>query len=128
RMGINTGYCNVGNFGSRDRLSYTIIGAEVNLAARLQEHCAPGEIALAQETYVHVKDLAPAREADPIHAKGISNPVTYFVISDELATPQKVDVALAGMELKLDVDQLSEEDADRARRSLRSALTQLDRR
>ncbi len=36
RMGINTGFCNVGNFGSNDRMDYTIIGAEANLAARLQ--------------------------------------------------------------------------------------------
>src|ERR1700753_1027583 len=36
RIGINSGYCNVGNFGSVDRMDYTIIGAEANLAARLQ--------------------------------------------------------------------------------------------
>ena len=36
RMGITTGFCTVGNFGSRDRMDYTIIGNEVNLAARLQ--------------------------------------------------------------------------------------------
>ena len=38
RMGINTGYCNVGNFGSDDRMDYTIVGAEANLAARLQTY------------------------------------------------------------------------------------------
>ena len=41
RMGINTGYCNVGNFGSADRMDYTIIGAEANLAARLQTSPSP---------------------------------------------------------------------------------------
>ena len=41
RMGINTGYCNVGNFGSADRMDYTIIGAEANLAARLQSIAEP---------------------------------------------------------------------------------------
>jgi hypothetical protein len=35
-MDINTGYCDVGNFGSEDRMEYTIIGAEANLAARFQ--------------------------------------------------------------------------------------------
>ena len=34
--GVNTGYCNVGNFGSDQRLTYTIIGGEVNVAARLE--------------------------------------------------------------------------------------------
>jgi len=42
RVGINTGYCNVGNFGSDDRMDYTIIGAEVNLAARIEAAADPG--------------------------------------------------------------------------------------
>lgn len=51
RMGINTGYCNVGNFGSDDRMDYTIIGAEANLAARLESIAEPGGVVLSYETY-----------------------------------------------------------------------------
>ena len=30
RVGINTGYCTVGDFGSEDRIDYTVVGGEVN--------------------------------------------------------------------------------------------------
>ena len=51
RMGIATGYCTVGNFGSDQRLDYTVLGSPVNLAARLQGLAEPETVLVDQNTY-----------------------------------------------------------------------------
>src|SRR5436190_20991063 len=75
RMGVNTGFCNVGNFGSSDRMDYTIIGAEANLAARLQAIAEPGQIVMSYETYALVREMVTARELSPLQMKGIGHPI-----------------------------------------------------
>ena len=80
RIGINTGYCNVGNFGSDDRMDYTIIGAEANLAARLQTIADPGGIVLSYETYALVRDLVRAQPLPAIQMKGISREVVPYAV------------------------------------------------
>jgi class 3 adenylate cyclase len=67
RMGINTGYCNVGNFGSDDRMDYTIIGAEANLAARLQSIAEPGGICLSYETRARTRPCPGASVGTDCH-------------------------------------------------------------
>jgi class 3 adenylate cyclase len=84
RMGINTGYCTVGNFGSLDRMDYTIIGREVNLAARLEAHADTGGILMAAETYSLVKDWLLAEEQDAISMKGFAQPVRTFRVRGTL--------------------------------------------
>ena len=70
-MGVNTGFCNVGNFGSQDRMQYTIIGAEANLAARLQSIAESGQIVISYETYSVVRDMVSVRPLAPIRVKGL---------------------------------------------------------
>ena len=81
RIGINTGYCNVGNFGSHSRMAYTILGGEVNLAARIESKCDPGGVLISHETYSQVKDFVEVVERDLLELKGIAMPVkTYAVV------------------------------------------------
>jgi len=80
RVGINTGYCNVGNFGSETRMDYTIIGGEVNLAARLEGICAPDGITMSNETYMQVRDHVPADPMEPIQVKGIARDVQPYAV------------------------------------------------
>jgi class 3 adenylate cyclase len=81
RIGINTGYCNVGNFGSEQRLSYTIIGGEVNLAQRLESNADVGGILMSYETFVHVEDLVVAEKRGAIIMKGIARDVQTYSIT-----------------------------------------------
>ena len=93
RMGITTGFCTVGNFGSRDRMDYTIIGNEVNLAARLQSATEPGSILLSHETNALVQDLVMTEEQPPITVKGFPKPISgYKIIGtfDDLVKEGKV--------------------------------------
>ncbi|RWB22735.1 MAG: adenylate/guanylate cyclase domain-containing protein, partial [Mesorhizobium sp.] len=112
RMGINTGYCNVGNFGSDDRMDYTIIGAEANLAARLQSIAKPGGICLSYEAYALVRDLVRARPLAPIAMKGISREVVPYEVEGllgELAQrPQVISEHATGLDLFLDVEAIDE--------------------
>ncbi len=131
RIGINTGYCNVGNFGSDDRMDYTIIGAEANLAARLQSVAAPGGITLSYETYALVSDIVRASPQDPIRMKGISRDVVPYAIEGDLAAEAAETVFsehARGIDFYIDVDALEAEGAARLRKRLLETLAAVDRR
>jgi len=110
RMGINTGYCDVGNFGSDLRMDYTIIGREVNLAARLEQAAMPGGIIISKETYGLVRDEIVALQQQPLTAKGFPEPIEAFAVQEE-AEVQSVARKVfqwerLGMRVLIDLDRL----------------------
>ncbi|MFC3229070.1 adenylate/guanylate cyclase domain-containing protein [Marinibaculum pumilum] len=129
RMGINTGYCTVGNFGSEDRMDYTIIGGGVNLAARLETAAPPGEILVSYETHALVKDEIACEEHGKITVKGIAEPVTtYRVLDAEEAAAQaqrRIRAEAAHLKLEADPDLMSPTERAEAQAMLRQALERL---
>ncbi|WP_135078997.1 adenylate/guanylate cyclase domain-containing protein [Terasakiella sp. SH-1] len=116
RVGINTGYCNVGNFGSDHRMDYTIIGGEVNLAARLEQSSDTDGILLSAETYALVKDIVDGEEREPIQVKGIARDVrTYAVkgIYDDIEGQRKfIHKERPGLTCLLDIEKIPNDQKD----------------
>ena len=128
RIGINTGFCTVGNFGSADRIDYTIIGNEVNLAARLQQHADLGGILLAHETFALVKDDVATEETGTITVKGFAKPVrTHRVVGilDTSGEGRVIRKEQDGLLLILDQRKLVGDRREEARRMLIEAADRL---
>ena len=81
RMGVATGFCTVGNFGSSHKLDYTIIGSPVNLAARLQSHAKPGTVLVSEEIWQLVGKQFDCTAQPPIQVKGFHTPVRAWTIN-----------------------------------------------
>jgi class 3 adenylate cyclase len=112
RMGISTGYCTVGNFGSEDRMDYTIIGSAANLASRLEHEARPGTILISYETHAHVKDKVHCEERGHVEIKGIPYPVAIYRVVDLYSSFDEsrriVREDHPGIKVELDLDALSE--------------------
>lgn len=80
RIGINTGEVVVGNMGSARRLSYTVLGSDVNLAQRLEANAPVDGIMISQRTYDLVKDQVLARPLGQIQVKGFDQPITVYEV------------------------------------------------
>lgn len=101
RCGINTGDCDVGNFGSDRRMDYTIIGPEVNLAARLEQAAPPGGILLSTSTWRLVRHAIAADPHPPIAAKGFARPVPVYAVAGELVADEFAATQPGGLDMEV---------------------------
>ncbi|MEE2950305.1 MAG: adenylate/guanylate cyclase domain-containing protein [Pseudomonadota bacterium] len=130
RIGINTGICNVGNFGSKSRMDYTIIGKEANLAARLEQIAEPGGIVLSYETYALVREDVLAEPMEPVRFKGIGRdvvPYRVIMIGQATETGPSLSRRMPGMTVEIDPDRLGESGRAEAVRTLQDALAIVSR-
>jgi adenylate cyclase len=77
-VGITVGDAVVGNIGTAQQMNYTAIGPSVNLARRLQEAAAPGQVLLTRLAYQRVRAHVEAKLLPEIHVEGIQEPIEVY--------------------------------------------------
>jgi class 3 adenylate cyclase len=130
RMGVASGYTTVGNFGCSDRMDYTVIGAQVNLASRLESEAQPGTIMISQDTWSLIKDQVYCEKKGEITIRGFARPFPVFQVID-LHENRNQDgdsfrLESEGFSLMMDAKKIPEEEKRRLFNQLQLAIAYLN--
>lgn len=119
RVGLHSGWCTVGDFGPPERRAYTVIGATVNTASRLETAATPGQVLVSRATWLLLGDLAGrCRRIGAIRAKGLRAPVEVFQVLRD-GPDLALELAVDGLALRLEPGTV---DPAQARAALERAL------
>ncbi|MBI4871791.1 MAG: response regulator [Candidatus Riflebacteria bacterium] len=85
RVGVNTGNVLSGNVGAETRMDYTVVGDNVNLAARMESASRPGELLIHETTFARIENLLEPRPRpnEPLMVRGKQHPVVTYLVSAE---------------------------------------------
>ena len=111
RMGIHTGVCTVGNFGSRTRLDYTAVGNGVNVAARLEGIAEANSILCSEETALLVQNVCTLKRMGSKSLKNIASPYVVYQVSPKQGGARSFFVEEPGMSVRLDLSSVGQERA-----------------
>ena len=128
RIGIATGFCTVGNFGSEDRMDYTIIGGTVNLASRLENAAEAGSILITGETHSLVRDEIACREHETVRMKGMAYPVKTYVVETGDDSASRISERRGKLAVDLDLESMTDDDRKQAAALLREVMDKLGNR
>lgn len=126
RMGLATGYANVGNFGSDSRLHYTAIGNVVNAAARIQALAAEDSILIDADTYALIQDVISCRGHETVTLRGRRHPVQLYEVTGGQAGRSQDFVVGSGDGFRLFLDSAVLSDRETALSLLRQAVRQIE--
>src|SRR5262249_3851646 len=91
RMGLNSGLVVVGSIGDNLRMDYSAIGDTTNLASRLQDHAAPGDILISDSTTRLVQGYVRLEALPAVEVKGKTEPVPIYTVLGTL--PRRSPIA-----------------------------------
>ena len=79
-IGINYGEVISGNIGSDRQMNYTVIGDNVNLAARLCSHAKSSQIVISKSVFEKIDDKSDFKKMEAIELKGKSKKIENWIL------------------------------------------------